>query len=344
MRTWMVGSLLVSLGACQTDGAAVWRFSIEETVGSVQHAYALAFEERIEGARPDIDVKVYPYGALGTSDQTTELLHNGTLELAMMSPGHTGTLIPEVQVLLLHFVLSDDAEVNRRALQDPKLHRLLDDLYAEKGLALMSIFSEGWMVWTLDRPVRHPSDFRGVKMRVMTSPLMLAAYEAYGASPTPLPYGEVYGALQLGMVDGQVNPVFAIQEMSFYEVTDYLVFPGHAPYVETVAANRAFLAGLPADLRELLDETVAELRVEIDGIEADFNRERLELIRKRRPDIREIVLTDDERVAFRAAARTVREQFFALAPRQGQEVLDALVAAVASAEREVAQEQGQRGE
>ena len=54
----------------------------------------------------------------------------------------------------------------------------------------------------------------------MTSPLLWRAYDAYGASPTPLPYSEVYSGLQLHMIDGQVNPIFAIEEMSFYEVTD----------------------------------------------------------------------------------------------------------------------------
>src|SRR5690606_1272761 len=119
----------------------------------------------------------------------------------------------------------------------------------------------------------------------MTSPLLLAAYAAYGASPTPLPYSEVYSALQLSMIDGQVNPVFAIEEMSFYEVSDYLIFPRHAPFVATAAANRDFYQGLPSADRQLVDEVFAQLQDEIFEIQRDYNRERLALIRERRPQL-----------------------------------------------------------
>jgi tripartite ATP-independent transporter DctP family solute receptor len=339
--------LCAALAACTADPDApeVWRFAIEETQGSVQHRYALGFEERIE-AQTDgaVDVKIYPYGTLGTSDHITELLHNGSIELAMSSPGHLGKLIPEVQVFLLHFVLSDDARVNDLALRDPAVHALLAPLYADKGLSLLSIYSEGWMVWTTNQPVRHPDDFDGVKMRVMTSPLLLAAYSAYGASPTPLPYSEVYSALQLSMIDAQVNPVFAIQEMSFHEVTDHLIFAGHAPFITTAIANQPFYDGLSAERRALVDDTIDALQDTIFTVQTDFERTRLAKIRATRPEIEVTRLTDAERAAFREASLPVRDTYLELAPDQGDAVLEALLNAVESAERQIAQEQGERGE
>jgi len=312
----------------------VWRFAIEETRGSVQHHYATRFEDLVE-KRTDgaVDVRVYTYGTLGTSNQISELLHNGSLELAMASPGHLGKLIPEVQVLLLHYVFSADEQVNDRALRDPELLSLLGELYAEKNYELLSIYSEGWMVWTVQEPVRKPADFHGVKMRVMTSPLLLAAYEAYGASPTPLPYSEVYSALQLSMIDGQVNPVFAIQEMSFYEVTDAMVFAGQSPFVTTAAANQDFYDGLSDERRAVVDSVVADLQDEILEVQHDYNAERLEMIRAKRPEIEVVELTAAEREAFRKASLPVRDAYLQLAPERGQEVLDTLLAAVARAEQ-----------
>ncbi|MFH1300570.1 MAG: TRAP transporter substrate-binding protein DctP, partial [Planctomycetota bacterium] len=192
----------------QSPKPTPWRFAIEETVGSVQHQYALKFKELVE-ARSDgeIEVTIYPYGTLGTSDQITEQVDMGVIQFAMASPGHLGKLIPEVQVFLLHFLFSDNDEINNSVLnEDPQLRKTFNDLYARKNFKLLSIFSEGWQVWTTKKSIQTPDDFRGVKMRVMTSPLLLAAYEAYGASPTPLPYSEVYSALQLNMIDGQENP------------------------------------------------------------------------------------------------------------------------------------------
>ncbi len=314
-----------------------WRFAIEETVGSVQHQYALKFKELIESrSGGEIEVTVYPYGTLGTSDQITELVDMGVIQFAMASPGHLGKLIPEVQVFLLHFVFSNDEEINNKVLNDnPELRRTFDELYARKRLKLLSIFSEGWQVWTMKKQIRTPEDFRGVKMRVMTSPLLLAAYEAYGASPTPLPYSEVYSALQLNMIDGQENPVFAIQEMSFYEVTDWMIFAKHAPFIATSVTNLEFFDELPAEQQQMVLDVVDELNDYIVDVQQDFNRERLELIRQRKPTLNIVTaLTPEQRSAFRKAGKPVRERFFDIAGPEGERLLDELTQAIQSAERQ----------
>jgi len=323
--------LAVALGAGCDAGRPpaadeIWRLAIEETQGSVQDTYAKLFEERIESATDgDVDVIVYPYGAVGTSDQITEQLHNGTLELAMASPGHLGKLIPELQVFLLHYVLPQDPADIRRVLQDPEVRGLLDELYRERGLRFLSAFQEGAQVWTVRRPIREPRDFDGVKFRVMTSPLLMAAYDAYGASPTPLPYSEIYSALQLGMIDGQVNPIFAIEEMSFFEVTSHLVFAGQARFFTTLAANPAFVDGLPEDRRRLLLDTVDELHREIDRIQQEFNERRLEKMLEKKPSLEVLRLTEEERAAFREESRPVRERFLRMTGPRGAKLLELLL-------------------
>ncbi|MGR9109111.1 MAG: TRAP transporter substrate-binding protein DctP, partial [Gammaproteobacteria bacterium] len=135
-------------------------------------------------------------------------------------------------------------------------------------------------------PVRRPEDFAGIRFRVMTAPLLIATYEQYGASPTPLPYAEVYSALQLRMIDGQENPVFAIEEMSFYEITDYLIFPRHAEFITTVAANARFFEGLEVGRRRLVEQVIDQLQSEIDEVQRRYNRQRLERIRELSREIR----------------------------------------------------------
>ncbi len=297
-------------GTSSPDAQQVWRFAIEEARGSVQDAYANKFKALIEAKSNNrIAVKVYPYGTLGTSDQITELVHSGSIQLAMASPGHLGKIIPEVQVFLLHYLLPEDEAANNAALSDPKLLAFFNELYRAKGFELLAFYTEGEMVWTTRKPIRQPGDFNGVKMRVMTSPLLLAAYDAYGASPTPLPYAEVYSALQLNMIDGQVNPIFAIQEMSFYEVTDYLIFPGHAGFVTSAAMSRSFFNALSPENRQMLRDTVAELQDYIFETQRTFNSQRLELIKERKPDIELVRLDEGERAAFREASLRVRQQF-----------------------------------
>lgn len=322
---WLAGCHDVPTGR----DVAIWRFAIEESSGSVQDAYAQRFKQLVEArTNGEVRVVVYPYGALGTSDHILEQLHNGTVDLAMSSPGHLGKLIPEVQVFLLHYALDADAQVNRCALSDAAVHNALDSLYRAKGIRFLSVFSEGFMVWTTQRPVRAPSDFAAMKFRVMTSPLLIAAYKAYGAHPTPLPYGEVYSGLQLHMIDGQVNPVFAIEEMSFYEVTNWMIFPGHAPFITTVAGSPEFLSELDPERRRLVSEIIAELHPYVAGVERELNHERLDVIHKRKPKLQMLTLDAAERAAFARAAAPVRETFVQLAGPRGEELLSLLEGAV----------------
>lgn len=332
--------LALALSGCNTPNATkkreVWRFAIEETPGSVQDAYAKRFRELVEErTNGEVKVIIYPYGALGTSDHILEQLHNGTLDFAMASPGHLGKLIPEVQVFLLHFVMSNDERANICALKRPEVRSALDELYMEKGLRFLSAFSEGAMAWTTRKPVRVPEDFDGLKFRVMTSPLLIAAYEGYGASPTPLPYSEVYSALQLRMIDGQVNPVFAIEEMSFYEVTDWLIFPQHAYFVTTVAGSPRLLERLSAKRRAVVEDVVDQLQGEIETIQQRFNRQRLDTIKERKPDMNILRLDDAQRARFREAAAPIRDRYVQLAGERGQRMLQVLSAAVAHCESQL---------
>jgi len=315
----------VACGSGSHGDAEVWRFAIEEIEGSVQHAYAARFEslieERTNGA---VSVEVYPYGSLGTSAQLTEQVQNGALQLAFASPGHLGSVIPEAQVFSLHFLLSDDEAVNEAVLGgDGEFRDLLEEAYRERRLELLAIVSEGWMVWTANRPLRTPADFAGLKMRTMVSPLLVDAYAAYGATPTPMPYAEVYGALQLGMIDAQVNPVFAIEEMSFYEVQDYLTFAHHAPFITTLVANPTFVSRLGADRRALLEAVVAEVDRYAFETQRRFNAERLETILAA-GGTEVVTLDEQERAAFRKLSLPVRETYVELAGPRGAAIVESL--------------------
>lgn len=324
----LLGAALAGCGGSRA-GRHEWRFALEEIQGSVQDAYAQEFRRRIEErSGGDVHVTIYPYGTLGTSAELTELVQQGAVEFAFASPGHLGTVVPEVQVLSLHFVFSDDDTVNHEVLRgDNALFRLLSQAYRRRGLVLLGLVDEGWMVWTGNRPLRRPADFRGFKMRTMTSPLLVEAYRAYGADPTPMPYAEVYSALQLNMVDGQVNPVFAIEEMSFYEVQNTLTFAHHLPFVTTLVSNPAFLDGLPPERQRMVRDVESELDDWAFDTERRLNRERLATIREK-GDVQVVRLDEAQRAAFRRASLPVRERYREMAGKSGGAVLDALLAEV----------------
>jgi len=325
--------LALASGCAPSSGGDVeiWRFAIEEIEGSVQHAYARELERRIEaGSRGAVRVEVYPYGSLGSSAQLTEQVQSGAIQLAFASPGHLGSVVPEAQLFSLHFLLSDDEATNLELLDhDGAFGRLLAEAYREHGLELLSIVPEGWMVWTANRALRTPADFAGLKMRTMASPLLVESYAVYGASPTPMPYAEVYSGLQLGMIDAQANPVFAIEEMSFDEVQSHMTFARHAPFVTTLVADPGFVTGLDQGRRELLLETVAGLESWADATQRSFNATRLEKIRSE-GHTELIELGDAERARFRELSLPVRKQFVEMTGSRGQEMLDTIGAALHS--------------
>lgn len=317
-----------------------WRFALEEVEGSVQDAYAQEFKNRIE-KRTDggVTVEVYPYGTLGTSSQLTELLQNGAVEIAFASPGHLADAIPEVGIFTLHFVLSEDPDVNRAILSDPEVYGLFQPLYQEQDLRLLDIIPEGWMVWSGDKALRSPEDFEGFKIRTMTSPILVESYKAYGANPTPMPYSEVYSGLQLEAIDGQVNPIFAIEEMSFYEEQDVLTSARHAQFISTLATGNKWFNSLPEKRQELVMDVRDNMVSWIDEKQREYNEDRRQTILDA-GGTEWVELTEEERKVFRDASKDVRQIYLEQAGEKGQKILDTVLQKTQSKEKEMASDDG----
>ncbi|WP_136068218.1 TRAP transporter substrate-binding protein [Modicisalibacter radicis] len=314
--------------------AETWRFALEEADGGVQDAYAEAFKERIEEqSNGDITVEIYPYGSLGTSSQLTELVQQDAVQLAFASPGHLASVIPETGVFTLHFLFSDDNAINEEVLSGSEAVGMLEEAYNEQNLELLGVIPEGWMAWTADRPIRMPVDMQGFRIRTMTSPILVESYRAYGANPVPMPYSEVYSGLQLDRIDGQANPLFAIAEMGFHEVQDYLIQAKPAQFMTTLVVANDFYEGLPDARRRMIDEVTGDLRRYIFATQAQFNDARLEAIEES-SDIQVSTLDEEQRAAFRELSMPVRDTYVERAGERGKRILETLERDIAAAEQE----------
>lgn len=311
-----------------------WRFAHEENNGSIQDVYVKEFvrilEEKSDGR---INIDIYPVGQIGDATQQTELLQNGGLEFAMVSPGNTGTIVPENQLFSLHYLFSDDMDVNARVFKESEaLNEMLNEKYLEKNIKVLAYWTEGFMEWSSSRPVNTLDGWKGLKMRTMPSPMIVASYEAYGANPTPVPYMEVYSGLQLNMIEGQENPISAIEEMKFMEVQDYLTLGGSSLYVTCTAVNPDFFNGLPQDIQEMILETVEETRDFSFQAQADLNDGALEKIIEANPDIEVVELTAEEREAFREASQAAYQEYIDTVGEDGEAILNKLIEEIAAME------------
>ncbi|RBP28299.1 TRAP-type C4-dicarboxylate transport system substrate-binding protein [Marinobacter pelagius] len=321
-----------------------WRFALEEIEGSVQHAYAEALKSRIEEASGGkVELDIFPYGSLGTSSQLTELVRNGSVDLAFASPGHLADLIPETGIFTLHYVLPNEDSVNRALFAGSELTRLFSAAYNEKHLTLLGFVPEGWMAWTANKPLKSPSDFEGLRIRTMTSQMSAEAFRSYGADPRQTPYSQVYSDLQLKQIDGQTNPVFAIEEMNFYEVQDTLTMPRAAHFVSSVVANPEWYAQLPEQQQDWLAVALIEVGKEAWDIQKELNQTRLETMLEE-GQLAVTRLSEQERAAFREASKPALEFYLRQTGERGQQILESLRNIITDLENQQASGSGGNGD
>ncbi|QIB51737.1 TRAP transporter substrate-binding protein DctP [Pseudomonas sp. OIL-1] len=341
-RNGVVGAAALVLAACGSDEqetaetgpeaqpepgqVEVWRIGLEEIEGSVQYEYGAQFAELIsEKTNGEVEVELFPYGQLGGLTDIYDQVQAGSIEMAFGS-GFLGGTVPESQLFSLNFVLTDDEKKNAEVLNHPdfRKHSALIEAFNERDLHPLAIVPEGWQVWTANTAIRTPEDFQGLAIRTMDNRLLNETYSAYGADPTTMEYGELYSGLQLGQLDGNIQPVFAHQEMDFYQVQDYMIFANQAQFIATFMANQSWYENLSDERKDLIEEVVVELVPYIHDVQTRLNTERLDIITEN-SDIELIYLTAEERAAFRERSLPVRDVFVEMVGERGETLLNALL-------------------
>ncbi|WP_150912080.1 TRAP transporter substrate-binding protein [Marinobacter halotolerans] len=311
-----------AMTAANSVNAANWRYAHEEYEGDVQDVFAYDFKEYIED-NSDHTIQVYRFGELGESDDIMEQTQAGILQFVNQSPGFTGSLIPEAQIFFIPYLLPTDMETVIEFFRESEaINKMFPELYAKNGLELLQMYPEGEMVVTANEPITEPADFNNKKIRVMTNPLLSETYNAFGATATPLPWGEVYGALQTNMIQGQENPIFWIESGGLYEVSPHLTFTKHGWFTTAMMANKNFYDGL-SDADQKLVEDAADyafekIIVHIDGLA----EEALTKIKKASDKVTVTRLNDEQIEAFKARAPQVEEKFIEMTGESGKELLN----------------------
>ncbi|WP_375056097.1 TRAP transporter substrate-binding protein DctP [Zobellella sp. DQSA1] len=313
---------LAAITAASAVNAANWRYAHEEYEGDVQDVYAYKFKEYIE-EHSDHTLQVYRFGELGESDDIMEQTQDGILNFVNQSPGFTGSLIPEAQIFFIPYLMPTDMDTVITFFRNSEaINKDFPALYAEKGLELLKMYPEGEMVITLDEQVTTPQELNNKKIRVMTNPLLSETYSAFGATPTPLPWGEVYGALQTNMIQGQENPIFWIESGGLYEVSPNLIFTGHGWFTTAMMANQDFYNDLSDEdkklVRDAADYAFEEIIEHIDGL-AD---RALEKITSSNDKVTVTRLNDQQIAAFKERAPQVEKKFIEMTGQRGQDLLD----------------------
>src|ERR1700722_14284719 len=264
-----------------------------------------------------VTVEVYPNSSLYEDKEELEDLQLGSVDLLAPSISKFGPLgVQEFDVFDLPFLMSDDARA-RQMMASPMMADLNKKLEG-KGVEPLAYWDNGAHVYTANKPLIKPEDFRGLKMRIQGSKVLDAAVRELGAIPQIMAFGELYQALQTGVVDGEDNVPSNILTQKFYEVQKNLTVSYHGRLTYALVTNKKFWDGLPADLKEPLARAVKESTDYFNETAAKDNQDALEKI-KASGKIQVHYLTDDEKKAWVAKLMPVHKE---MQSRFGKDFID----------------------
>jgi TRAP-type transport system periplasmic protein len=341
-RIMLITALLI-LGLFGTAMAAGYtgppvkaKLASEEIEGDFMTVWARKFADHMKTwSGGKIDIEVYPYGTLGATGDINELAQMGVVQFVFSDHAWISSFVPQAQALALNYIFPTEKvpEVLDWMAKNGKFFPLLEKAFRKNDLVPLSIMFEGWQWVTSKKKINSLADMKGVKLRLMSSKLLVEDYKAYGASPTPMSYGEVYSGLQMGLIDAQVNPLFAIYSMKFYEVQNYLTQLKSEPFIGIPTANKAFFDSLTPEAQEEMRNFWVNAIVPAGNWITQRNADDMEKMKKAKPSLKFTVLDNATIAKFKAKAETVYPEYTKVGGEGAQAILDALLNDIANAKK-----------
>ncbi|MBS0341930.1 MAG: TRAP transporter substrate-binding protein [Proteobacteria bacterium] len=257
IKTVLAAAAIGALGLAQAQTRTI-KFANQNAEG---HPIVLGMQKFAElvaaKSGGKLKVNVYPGGALGSDQANVSALQGGTLEMASMNSGIFASIVKDFAIYDFPFLFGNAKEAD--AVVDGPfgtgLHKKLED----KGLVGLTYYELGFRQLTNSkRAVTKVEDIAGLKLRVIPNPINVDWVNALGANPTPLPFPELYAALEQGAVDGQENPVATIRGAKLYEVQKYMTLTNHQYNPQSVVVSKRFWESLSEGDRKILQDAASE--------------------------------------------------------------------------------------
>ena len=206
-----------------------------------------------------LKVSEYPASTLGNELQQQSALQGGIQEMSAPATTSLAGIVKEFGLIDFPFAVGSFAQAD--ALLDGPLGQALIAKLPEKGLVALGYWDLGFRnVTNSKRPIAKPEDLDGLKLRVIPNPVFLETFKAFKANPVPMPFAELYGALESKAVDGQENPLAVILSNKFFEVQKYVSATRHVYAANIVLVSRKFWDKLSPTERKILSDAADEAR------------------------------------------------------------------------------------
>ncbi|MBV0911517.1 DctP family TRAP transporter solute-binding subunit [Anianabacter salinae] len=292
--------------ACD-DGEIVVKFAhVVNEQGHPKGIAANMLRDRVDAEmNGTMCMEVFPNSTLYNDDQVLEAMLQGDVQLAAPSLSKFETFTKVFRIFDLPFMFKNIAAVD--AFQTSETGEAMKDSMQRRGLQGLQFWHNGMKQFSANKPLIMPEDAAGLKFRVQPSDVLVAQMEALDASPQPMAFSEVYGALQQGVVDGQENTWSNIYGQKFFEVQDGSTETNHGVIDYLVVTSVDFLDSLDPAVRDqfltILEEVTLERNAAVDQVDAEAR----EAILATGAEIRE--LTPEQRQAWVDVMLPVWDQF-----------------------------------
>ena len=233
----LASAVIAAVFATSVEAKTILRMATDVSRDNSQAVGAEHFARLVaEKTNGDVQIKFYPDGTLGSSQAIVSGTRTGNIDIAMIGTVNLGGLAEGFLALDLPFIFKDSAHVYRSL--DGKAGAELFAELDKVGLTGLAFFENGFRNITNSRkPIKVPEDVKGLKIRVPQSQTLVKTFEALGANPVPMAYGELYTAMETGAIDSQDHPTSTLYAGKFYEVQKYLSMTHHGYAAVTLVMN-----------------------------------------------------------------------------------------------------------
>ncbi|MEX5730163.1 C4-dicarboxylate-binding protein DctP [Rhodovulum iodosum] len=295
-----------ALAQCD-DGEMVIKFS--HVTNTDRHPKGIAASLLMERVNEEMNgtacMEVYPNSTLYNDDQVLEAMLNGDVQLAAPSLSKFEKYTKQFRIFDLPFMFKNIEAVD--AFQASETGQAMKQSMMRRGLLGLQFWHNGMKQFSANKPLIEPSDAEGLKFRVQTSDVLVAQMEALGASPQPMAFSEVYGALQTGVVDGQENTWSNIYGQKFFEVQDGITETNHGIIDYLLVTSVEWWDGLDPEVRGQLATIIQEVTETRNAEAYAVNQEAKQAIIDAGSEVRQ--LTPEQRQSWVDAMKPVWEQF-----------------------------------
>lgn len=260
IRTVIFASLLVAIGgtlcgcATATGGKRIVRISHAQSEEHPEHLALLAFKQYVEERLGDkYEVQIYPNELLGSAQKAIELTQTGAIDFVVAGTANLETFDNVYEIFSMPYLFSSE-KLYEDFMNNRDFMEAIYESTDESGLRVLTWYNAGTRNFYAKKPIRMPEDLKGMKIRVQQSPASVAMVKAFGAAASPMGFGEVYTAIQQGVIDGAENNELALTNNKHGEVAKYFSYDMHQMVPDMLIGNLRFWEGLSQEEKEIFRE------------------------------------------------------------------------------------------